>query len=436
MKPRHAFLVRETATIPPLGHPAAETWLLDGTLHQRMVAALERAGLTVVRVDSLAEAEAATEKTASGAIVALDSVAFSTTVLKHLLVSLGGEGGRRAVQAALPDGVSTRRFARLEGLTPVTVDGAAGFAAPMWALAPGARTAEARPQLLPFKEQVQKVPMPVGMIGLADFEIGVSDTYLVRVDHWAHVMWLNQSAMIGSWSDLWNRAGGRLWLIWRALLGFPWVNGRLGASIRRVHPKAKVHHRAFIDGSVIEEGAEIGANAIVRLSWIGKGARVEDGAVVSASVLGPGASVASGSTVTAAVLYPRAFAAQHKMQLCVFGEAAVAFTGSYFYDINFQRNVQVAHRGKIADSGERFLSVCLGPWSRIAGGVWIGGGREVPAGALVVQPVDHVLYKMNEELAATRMVTVAGRGMVDAGELPSNRPAESAPRALGPKSGS
>jgi acetyltransferase-like isoleucine patch superfamily enzyme len=309
------------------------------------------------------------------------------------------------------------------GLDEVRVDGAPGFAAPLWVLARGARTAEARPRLLAWKEHVQKVQLPVGMSGERELAIGVSDAYMVRVDHWAHILWLNQIALVGHWADTWNRRGGRLWLVWRALLGFPWANGRLGAAIRSVHRKAKVHHRAFVDSSVIEEGAEIGANAVVRLSWIGKGARVEDGAVVNASVLGPKATVASGSTVTAAVLYPEAFAAQHKMQLCVFGEASVAFTGSYFYDVNFARSIQVAHRGKVVDTGERFLSVCLGPWARVAGGVWVASGREVPAGALVVQPTDGVLYKMDEALAARRMVTVGGRAMVDGGaELPSNRP--------------
>src|SRR5882762_5447967 len=87
MKPRHAFLVRETALISPLGAPASESWFLDATLHERVRRTLEHAGLVVERVDSLAAAEAAAEKTPAGAVVALDSVAFSSSVLRHLLAA-------------------------------------------------------------------------------------------------------------------------------------------------------------------------------------------------------------------------------------------------------------------------------------------------------------------------------------------------------------
>ncbi len=421
MKPRHAFLVRESALIPPLGAPASEAWVLDAPLYDRTRRMLERAGLVVERVESLADAEAAVARTPAGALVADDSVAFSWPVLKNLLAAFD-RGALPALRAALPHSETALKLSHLDGLEPIVVDGAKAFTVPLWVLGPGAKVVEARTIVLPFKEHVQKFPIPVGMIGVDEMSVGVSDSYMVRIDHWAHILRFNQMAIISWWMERWNQPAGRLWMLWRALLGFPWASGRMGASMRQIHPKAKVHHRAYVDGSVIEEGAEIGVNAVVRLSYIGKGARVEDGAVVNATVLGPGAWVASGSTVTGAVLYPRAFAAQHKMQLCVFGEAAVAFTGSYFYDINFTRNVQVAHRGRVVDCGDRFLSVCLGPWSRIAGGVWIAGGREVPAGALIVQPPDGVLYKMDEQLSAQRMVTVDKRAMKDVGELPSNRP--------------
>jgi len=46
----------------------------------------------------------------------------------------------------------------------------------------------------------------------------------------------------------------------------------------------------------------------------------------------------------------------------------------------------------------------------------------VPAGALVVQPPDRVLSKIDEGLAGERRVTVDGGRSVDAGELPRIRP--------------
>src|SRR4030095_13547220 len=99
MRPRHAFLVREPALIPPLGAPASEAWLLDAPLYDRMRRVLADAGLTCERVETLEEAEDGAARSAEGAIVAYDSVAFSPTLLRDLLATLGE---RRAVRAALP----------------------------------------------------------------------------------------------------------------------------------------------------------------------------------------------------------------------------------------------------------------------------------------------------------------------------------------------
>src|SRR6266540_1926465 len=99
MRPRHAFLVRESALIPPLGAPASEAWLLDAPLYDRMRRVCAEAGLAVERVESLAEAEERTARTPEGAVVALDSVAFSPAVLRDLVRALGERRGVRAERA-------------------------------------------------------------------------------------------------------------------------------------------------------------------------------------------------------------------------------------------------------------------------------------------------------------------------------------------------
>ena len=418
-KPHRVFVVSDPTPVTPLAVPAAGTWLLDRPLAARSRLAFEEAGLEVEPVGSFEEA--ATRAADGGGVVTYDSVYASPRVVRGLLERFAS-GDEPAIPAALPDAQATRRLAHIDGLEAVTVDGKPAFTAPLIAVAPGGDARSATPALLPYQERKLSFSIPVGMFGEGDASFAATDGVLVRVGHWAHVLRLNLSAFLAGWIDRWHRPSGRLWYLWRALLGFPWRRGRLGEAIRRVHPKAKVHHRAVVELSVIEEGAYVGANAVIKSSWIGKGARIDDGAMVSASVVGAGAFVASGSGIFNCVLCPGAFAAQHKMQFSVLGENSVAFTGSYFYDLNFERNVRVPFRGKLADAGERFLSVCLGPWARVAGGVWIASGREVPAGALVVQPPDRVLSKIDEGLAGERRVTVDGGRSVDAGELPRIRP--------------
>lgn len=409
-RPKLAIVVRDPAVISPLEAPAAKSWLVDRPLGERVREVLAAEGLRVTEADAFA---APTE----AAIVLFDSVAFTPRVLRALIAAFIA-GDRPAIAAALPDAMATRRLSHVGGLDAVTVDGHAAFTAALLAVDAGADPKTAVPVLLPYDETEVKFPSPLGMLGRGETKFGASDAVLVRVSHWVHVLRMNLAFFLGGWIERYRSPLGKLWYLWRVLLGFPWRRGRFGDSIRRVHRKASVHHRAHIEFSVVEEGASVGPNAVVKSSWIARGARVEDGAVVIASVVGAGAQVASGSTIFASVLCPGAFAAQHKMQFSLLGENSVAFTGSYFYDLNFERNVRVVKNGQAHDAGDRFLSVCLGPWARIAGGVWIASGREVPAGALVVQPPGRVLAQIDASLAGTRRVTIEDGRAVDAGELP------------------
>ncbi len=413
---KHAIVVRDRDVIAPLEAPASASVLLGGTLFETMRARLEGCGLSVALVDTLEEAMARASRLPDGALVTHDSVAFSRSVVRGLLAA-GARDRRPVLTAALPAALATRHLSHLGGLTPVAIDGADAFTAPLW-LVRGGALADAAPVVLPYREVEWKLPTPAGMTGQSEEPFGATDAYLVRVDHWAQILRLNLAAVVGGWFERWNTAGGKLWYLQRAVRGFPWRRGRLAAAINRVSRGAGVHHSAHVELTTVEPGAQIGAHAVVKNSYVGRDARIDDGAVVNACVLGAGSFVATGACVFASVLYPGAFAAQQKMQFSVLGEHAVAFTGSYFYDLNLVRNVHVVRRGQVEDSGSRFLSVCLGPWARVAGGVWIGSGREVPAGALVIQPPGNVLQRIDADLAARGAVTVRDGATIDANVPP------------------
>jgi hypothetical protein len=412
-------VIRDPHVISPLGVTAAQSWFSAGTLAGEMRRVLESCGLAAETVDSLDDALARAGRSPAGALVTYDSVAFSRSLVLKLL-SAAADDARPALIAALPQALATQVLAHLDGMTATTIDGKPAFTAPLWIIRAGGTTQDAPALLLPFSEQEWKLPTPPGMLGRTEEPFGATDTYLLRVDHWAHVLRVNLAALVAHWFARWQTPSGKLWFLWRALLGFPWSGGRLARSLRVIHRKAKVHHTAHVELSVVEEGAEIGAHAIVKNSHIGRNARIDDGAIVNACVLGEGAMVASASSIFSCVLLPGAFAAQQKMQFSVLGENSVAFTGSYFYDLNFERNVRVVHRGRVVDAGTRFLSVCLGPWARVAGGVWVASGREIPAHALLVQPPTLVAQRIDESLASTRMTAVRDGVLVDVGPLPAS----------------
>lgn len=66
----------------------------------------------------------------------------------------------------------------------------------------------------------------------------------------------------------------------------PNLSRRLALGMKSIHHRAEVHPTAVIEGSVIEEGARIGAHCVVRFSHIGKHARLHDGAKVEFSTVG------------------------------------------------------------------------------------------------------------------------------------------------------
>jgi hypothetical protein len=68
--------------------------------------------------------------------------------------------------------------------------------------------------------------------------------------------------------------------------------------------------------------------------------------------------------------------------------------------------------------------------------VWVASGREIPAGALIVQSPSQVLTTIDGVLAATQLTATDGPRLIGLGPLPDDRPAE-AQRLLGaPAAGS
>lgn len=392
------FLARADSTIPPFDEPARDSWLLDRTLGETMARELGSLGLEIESVGSLDEAEDRARKESEGAFVLLDSVLASRTVMRRF-VQAARRGPRDAtVVCALPRSLATDYLSHVEGLTPAEArgSGAPVWTAPFFFVRGTGRLTSAEPLLLPYKEQILRLPTPVGVFGAPEHPVGLSESYLCNVGHWVHVLRANASATAGWWFDRlrWGVVLGPAWVAWRILCGFPWRGGRLGGALRHVAWGAQVHHSAHVELSVVGKGATIGAHASVKNSFVAEDAFIGEGARIFGSVIGKRAFVATNSVVLGSVVYPGAFAAQLLMQASVLAREASAFTNSNFFDMNFARNIRVGHRGRFVDCGSRFLGVCVGPGARVSAGVWIASGREVPKGALLVKPTGESVSKI------------------------------------------
>lgn len=398
-----AFIVPVPDAISPLGAPARDARLLDRSVGEAMEDLLWRAGLTITPASSLDEAEARARREPEGALVLLDSVACSRVVLRRFLAAARAHRAA-ALVCALPRAVGTDVLSHLGGLDPGAPDAdpAAGarptvWTAPLYFVRRDGAIARAHPVLLRHREKVVACPLPPGILGRREEPIAIGASWLCNIGHWVHVLRANAAAIQAWWFDHAARglhAGGLAWFALRALAGFPWTSGRLAAAVNAIDRRARVHHRAHLELSVVRARATIEPLASVRSAFIGEGAYIGDGAQVFGSVIGPGAFVARNAVVIGSVVYPGALAGQQLMQLSVLGEGACAFTNSAFFDVNFSRNVRVAHRGRLADSGSQFLGACVGPGARVSAGVWVASGREIPAGALLVKPPDEIAQRL------------------------------------------
>ena len=392
------FLAPAPALVNPLDAPAREALVLDRPLGETMARELASAGLEVIQVTSLEEAEARARKEAQGAFVLVDSVFASRTAVRRFIGSARKYSSDGALVCALPRSLLSDGLAAIDGLEARTsASGASVWTVPFYFLrGPSSSLANAGPLVLPYKEHVLRFPIPRAVLGRTEQSVAVGETFLCNVSHWVHILRVNTASLAGWWFERlrWGVFLGPLWVLWRVVRGFPWFGGRLTGSLRKVSFGARVHHLAHIELSVVEKGAVIGAHASIKSSFIGEGAMIGEGARIFGSVIGRGAFVATNSVVFGSVVYPGAFASQVLMQVSVLGRDSCALITSNFFDVNFSRNVRVFHRGAYVDSGAQFLGVCVGPEARIGGGVWVASGREIPRGALVVKPSGAIVTKV------------------------------------------
>jgi hypothetical protein len=417
------FISPGLAALSPFDAPARDAWLLDRTLGETMARDLAAAGLERVPVASLAEGEARARQEAQGAFVILDSVLCSPSVIRRFVKEAVQAARRRtgaaAFVCALPRAVGTDQLSHVDGLeardAPPAAAGRQGpsvWTAPFYFVRGAGSIATAEPLVQPYRESVMRIPVPFGVLARSGevVTIGLSESYMCNVSHWVHVLRINVPGMFGWWVRR-LRFGvvlGPLWLFWRFLLGFPWWGGRLFGAVRGVSWGARVHHTAVVELSVVKKGAIVRPQAGVYNSFIDEGATIGEGAQISGSVVGKGALVAANSVINSSVVYPGAMAGQLLMQGTVLGRNAAAFTNSNFFDVNFTRNVHVAKEGRVVDSGSQMLGVCVGPEARVAAGIWVASGREIPAGALLVKPPGEIAARMGSPVPGEAQVVVDG----------------------------
>lgn len=246
-------------------------------------------------------------------------------------------------------------------------------------------------------EQTLDLPLPNHFIGTEKLEIGLPRDPVMEINHWVHILWLNQVA--GS-VELRNTPPwkGALRALWAAMRAFSFNKWKVLSKLNTIGKGCDIHPTAVVEGSTLGNNVSIGAFSRVLLSRLDDGASVMSGSEVDFSVMGKGSVLSENCVLRFSVLYPEAVSSQYLMQQCVLGRRAVTTGGSFSIDLNFDQDIRVPLDGQLWSTGSRFIGSAFGHRARVGTGFWLASGRMVPNGAFLIRNPDEVLSRIPEDL--------------------------------------
>ncbi len=371
-----ALRIPAGAPIAPFGDPVGEVPVLNTPLAAVQEAALEAAGCALVRAPPADEP-----------YLIFSSRTWFTAAAIEVMIAAGP--GRMKVDDAA-------WWAATGGLQELVAPGCyelgvvpAGEAPDLAALAPVRvdlnLTDHEAPDLHPAMRHA-----------LRPLRLGAAMVH--QLDHWTHILRVNQLAIAARAEGArlrWEGMGwlGRLWVIAKVLLASRSVRkDRILAALSETGKGAQIHPTAVVEMCLIGEGVTIGPHAVVRAAVIGDGARIDEHATVNLSVVGQGASVGRYAMLNLSTLYPGAMVSHcGGVQVSVVGREAFIAWGATLLDLSFGKPVKVQHRGERVDSEQHFLGAAIGHRAKIGNAVRLNYGVSVPNDALLVAPASALI---------------------------------------------
>lgn len=224
--------------------------------------------------------------------------------------------------------------------------------------------------------------------------VRVGPAMVHQVDHWTHIIRVNQLALLARAEEAkldWDGAGWlqRLWILLCLVVRVRSLDkGRIARRMCEVGQDVDIHPSAVVEFSILGDGCEIGPNAVVRGSVLAAKCKVDSHGTVNASVLGEGAHVGRYGHINLCTLYPGAMVSSGGgFQSCVFGRDAFMAWGSTILDLSFGSTIKVEIDGpgsERVDTQELFMGSAIGHGAKIGHGVKIGYGVTVPNEAFIV----------------------------------------------------
>jgi carbonic anhydrase/acetyltransferase-like protein (isoleucine patch superfamily) len=260
----------------------------------------------------------------------------------------------------------------------------------------------ARAARVVVKKRELGIPLRLPVLGDAKETrtlVPVTSTVAAHVEHWVHVLWLNQLAFGIRWMDI-VRAH-KLWVAARLLAAFPFAPlPRIMRSFVRKGRGVRVHPTAHVEASILGDGVVVGPRASVRNSILGAGVEVGDHATVLSSSLGDRTFVTPRTFVVWSAAYPDAVISNYKLQVSLLGRGASLSTWAGLIDAKLQGSVDVKHDGALVSTERSFIGSCIGHGAFVGAKVLVMPGREIPNGAFIAMRPDELIVDVPRDLPA------------------------------------
>lgn len=401
-----AVVLKTATTISPFGDPAREAYFSGQTIRETQASTFERIRFERVEVDDAAAAIEAVKRAPAGqpVLLLLDRVFLSEKAAADFLKAAKKAPSRPAALALTVNASvdytlplqSIRRDGALVVHDVLLVEGAT-LPAPTSDPVAWIRSIDATPIDVPKRELVAPIPLPtIGEREKTTLLYPITSTVVVSIEHWVHVLWLNQIAFGVRWVELLRRRP--LWGIWRALTAFSLNKFKLLDRLVHRGRKTEIHPKAYVSASILGDGVKIGAHATVRNSIVGDGAVIQDHAVLLNCVVGANTLVTENAFLVSDVIYPDATVGNYKLQVCLIGRGAYVNNWASFVDAKFIGHVKVQQNGALVSSERAFLGSVIGHRAKMAAKILVQPGREIPNDTVVVMRPDEVIHTIPPDL--------------------------------------
>jgi|GEM_PF-437590 len=417
-----AIIIQTGRHISPFGDRPRDVLFAAGTVGAAVDEALRRRGLDIVVVD----ADAPLPAGEGPAVVLADHCFVSEKALGDFLgaaFDLGHADGARLALAKTPSveftlplsSASTEPFdPQGPGAKPVTRGRFEAAATERVAydcfFVPSVPNEQAGAFLDTLRSRAVRVVVPKRELGiplrlptLGDGQqntqlIPITSTLAAHVEHWCHILWLNQAGFGVRWLELARAHKG--WALGRLLTAAPWTMPAIMHRFVRRGRNVRIHPTAWVEASILGDSVEIGAGASVRNSILGDGVVVGDHATVLSSTLGARVAVTPRTFVVWSAAFEDAVLSNYKLQVSVIGRGASLSTWAGFIDAKLQGTIDVMHDGRLQSTGRNFLGSALGHGAHVGAKVLLLPGRELPNGTFVTMRDDEIIRRIPADLPA------------------------------------